>query len=397
MAKPAGPACNLRCGYCFYLEKKELFGRGESVRMDDDTLETFVREYIRSQDAQEISFAWQGGEPTLRGLDFFRKVVELQRRYADGRTITNALQTNGTLVDAEWAAFLAENAFLVGLSIDGPPELHDAYRVDAAGRSTSAQVLEALALLQAHGVEFNTLTVVSALNARHPLKVYRYLKEIGSRHLQFIPLVERRNRQQEGAALAGPPVPGRLREAELTKWSVGSVAYGRFLTTIFGEWVRRDVGRVFVQLFDSTLHTWLEGRATLCTFSETCGRQVAMEHDGSIYACDHYVYPEYEVGKLGEQPLAEILESPAQRAFAEAKRSTLPSQCRRCDVLAACRGGCPKHRFLHAASGGHGVNYLCAAYRHFFRTVAPHMRTMTLLLRQGRPASDIMQPAPRLL
>ncbi len=250
MAKPAGPACNLRCSYCFYLEKKELFERAESVRMSDETLERFVREYIASQDTQEVSFAWQGGEPTLRGLDFYRKVVELQRRHADGRTIVNALQTNGMLIDDEWARFLAAEGFLVGISIDGPPEMHDVWRVDAGGRPTSERVLQGLQALQRHSVEFNTLTVVSATNVKHPLKVYRYLKEIGSRYLQFIPLVERRGRGAE--TLAAPPVAGRPGAAEVTRWSVGPVAYGRFLVDIFNEWVQHDVGSTFVQIFDST-------------------------------------------------------------------------------------------------------------------------------------------------
>lgn len=396
MAKPAGPACNLRCSYCFYLEKKDLFGRSQATRMTEDTLEMFVREYIRSHDAAaEIVFAWQGGEPTLRGLDFFRHVVELQRRYADGRTITNALQTNGMLIDDEWAQFLAAHQFLVGISIDGPPEVHDAYRVDAGSRPTSARVLEGLARLQAHAVEFNTLTVVSSLNAKQPLKVYRYLKEIGSHYLQFIPLVERRLRTQQAGALAGPPERGRLWEAEVTKWSVSPVAYGRFLTAIFDEWVRHDVGSTFVQLFDSTLHTWMEGHATMCVFAQTCGRQLAMEHDGTVYACDHYVYPKYRIGRLGEQSLAQMLESPAQLAFGDAKRAALPAQCRKCDVLAACRGGCPKHRFLQAADGEPGLNYLCASYRHFFLHVAPHMQAMGTLLRQGRAPAEIMELARR--
>lgn len=395
MAKPAGPACNLRCSYCFYLEKKDLFGRAQGTRMSEETLEAFVREYIRSQDAPEIIFAWQGGEPTLRGLDFFRRAVQLQRRYADGRAISNALQTNGLLINDEWAEFLSTNAFLVGISVDGPPALHDAYRVDAGGRATSARVLQGLERLKAHAVEFNTLTVVSAANVKQPLKVYRYLKEIGSHFLQFIPLVERRVRGQPGTVLAGPPTGGREPGAEVTKWSVGPVAYGRFLTTVFDEWIRHDIGRTFVRDFDSTLHTCAEGRATLCVFAETCGSNVAMEHDGSVYACDHYVYPQFRIGILGEQTMAQMLDSPAQRGFGEAKRESLPAQCRKCDVLVACWGGCPKHRFLQAADGESGLNYLCAAYRHFFRHVAPHISAMASLLRQGRAPAEIMRFAHR--
>jgi len=395
MAKPAGPACNLRCSYCFYLEKKDQFAPSESLRMTPDTLEAFVKGMIQSQGGQEIPFAWQGGEPMLRGLDFFRKVVELQRRYADGRTVTNALQTNGILIDDAWAEFFATNRFLVGISIDGPPDLHDVHRVDAGSRPTSSRVLEGLDRLKVHGVEFNTLTAVSASNVKHPLKVYRYLKEVGSRYLQFIPIVERRARANATGALVGPPARDRAGAAEVTRWSVGSVAYGRFLITVFAHWVRHDVGSTFVQLFDSALQTWVKGHASLCVFAPTCGRQVAMEYEGTVYACDHYVYPQYRIGKLGEQSLAEMLQSPLQRAFGAAKQDTLPAQCKSCDVLVACRGGCPKHRFLNTADGEPGLNYLCAAYRAFFRSIAPHMSAMAVLASQGRSMEEIMRFAAR--
>lgn len=391
LAKPAGPACNLRCSYCFYLEKKDLFGRAQGTRMQEDTLEVFVRDYLAAQDTPEVTFGWQGGEPTLRGLDFFRRVVELQRAYAGGRKVSNMLQTNGMLIDAEWAGFLAANEFLVGISIDGPEELHDPQRVDAAGGGTLARVLKGLDHLKAAGVEFNTLTVVSRANARHPLKVYRFLKEIGSRHLQFIPLVERIPKIPGPGVLAGPPVAGSLGNCDVAKWSVSPVGYGDFLVEIFKEWVRHDVGTVFVQMFDDAIGSWIGAGASLCVFAETCGRQVAMEHDGSLYACDHYVYPEYRLGNVKEQSLAQMLDSDAQRGFGAAKRDTLPQQCRRCEVRFACNGGCPKHRFLQTADGEPGLNYLCAGYRKFFRFVDPSMRAIARLLHEGRAPAEIMR------
>lgn len=392
LAKPAGPACNLRCSYCFYLEKAQLFdASGRGLRMSDAMLETFVRDRIRSDEAPEIEFAWQGGEPTLLGVDFFRRVVALQRRYADGRRITNALQTNGTLIDDAWAEFLAAHGFLVGVSIDGPPELHDTYRVDARGGASLDRALRGLRSLQAHGVEFNTLTVVNRANARHPLKVYRFLKEIGSRFLQFIPLVERAARSADGAtALAGPPADTPAARAEPTAWSVTPVGYGNFLVEIFDEWVRRDVGTTFVQLFDSALGSWVGIGASLCVFAPTCGRAIALEHDGTAYACDHYVYPQYRLGRLGEQTLAQMVDSPQQRKFGSDKSDALPGCCRRCELLFACNGGCPKHRFLQAPNGEPGLNYLCAAYKRFFGHADPYLRIMAQLLRDGGEAAQIM-------
>ncbi len=391
LAKPAGPACNLRCTYCFYLEKSQLFEPGRGMRMSDAVLEAFVRDRIRSDDAPEIEFAWQGGEPTLLGVDFFRRVVALQQQYADGRRITNALQTNGTLIDDAWAGFLAANGFLVGISIDGPAELHDAYRVDARGAASLERVLHGLRRLQAHGVEFNTLTVVNRLNAKHPLKVYRFLKEIGSRYLQFIPLVERKARSADGViALAGPPADVPSARAEPTAWSVTPVGYGNFLVEVFDEWVRRDVGATFVQLFDSALGSWVGIGASLCVFAPACGRAVALEHDGTAYACDHYVYPSHRLGRLGEQTLAQMVDSPQQRKFGSDKRDTLPEYCRRCELLFACNGACPKHRFLQAPNGEPGLNYLCAAYKRFFGHADPYLRVMAQLLRDGREAAQIM-------
>ena len=345
--------------------------------MGEATLQALVHGAFEAQEG-ELHFAWEGGEPMRRGLDFFRRAFALQQQHAGGRTVRNTLHTGGTLIDEEWARFLAASGFGVTLHVDGPPQTAD---------GGPDRLLQAIECLKAHGIPFHTQTAVSAHNAQDPLRVYRYLKEIGARQMQFLPLVEPCGQAREQRRTP--------REIALSPRTVGSVAYGRFLTTVFGEWIRHDVGRVFVHLFDSTLQAWVHGRPSLCSFAETCARKVAIEHDGSVYACERYLDAGHRIGSLEETPLAAMLAAPAQRAFEDAKRDTLPSQCRRCDVLAACRGGCPRHRFLQAASGGPAVNYLCAGYRQFFRAVAPHMRAMGTLLRQGRPAADIMRFTPR--
>ena len=390
LTKPMGPACNLRCSYCFYLEKSQMFGAGRSLRMSDDMLETFVRDHIESQDAPEIEFAWQGGEPTLLGVDFFRRALALQRRHANGRRITNALQTNGTLIDDAWAGFFAENGFLVGISIDGPAELHDAYRVDAHGAPSFGRVLRGLRTLQAHGVEFNTLTVVNRLNAKHPLKVYRFLKEIGSRFLQFIPLVERKVRSADGATLAGPPPDAPGARAGPTSWSVTPVGYGDFLTKVFDEWVRRDVARVYVQMFDVALANWFGAPPGLCIHAKTCGAALALEHTGDLYACDHFVEPAYRLGNIREQHMIELIASEKQAQFGRDKFETLPAYCRDCDVRFACHGGCPKDRFICTPDGQPGLNYLCAGYKLFFHHIADAMEFMVDELKMQRPPANIM-------
>ncbi len=343
---------------------------------------------------QEIQFAWQGGEPTLLGVDFFRKVVRLQQHYANGKTISNALQTNGTLLNDEWGEFLTANKFLVGVSIDGPAELHDVYRVDKRQRPTFDRVMAGLDYLKKHGTEFNTLTVIYNVNVKHPLKVYRFLKEIGSTFLQFIPLVERKadtGARKIGLTLAVPPPPGEsVTESPVTRWSVPSLAYGKFLTAIYDEWIKQDVGEIFVQMFDVALGNWMGRGSALCVFAETCGRCLAMEHNGDVYACDHYVYPKYKLGNLMNQSLGEMVDSPEQQQFGMDKKTSLPRQCRECPVLFACNGGCPKHRFIHTSDGEPGLNYLCSGYYHFFKHMDPSMRQMARLINAGRPASDIM-------
>lgn len=399
MTKPIGPLCNLDCTYCFYLEKEKLFPANENFRMSDEVLETYISQYIAQQNVPEVSFAWQGGEPTLLGVKFFRKVVELQQKYANGKSISNALQTNGTLLNDEWGEFLAENKFLVGLSMDGPAKLHDAYRVTKKGGRSYAKVLQGLQLLKKHAVEFNTLTVVNAVNSRHPLEVYRFLRDIGSGFIQFIPLVERlpdAEAKKLGLDLAVPPRADQEGSVRLpvTEWSAQPKTYGNFLCEIFDEWIQRDVGKTFVQIFDVTLGNWMGLGGGLCVFSETCGTAMAMEHNGDVYSCDHYVYPHYKLGNILNQSLGEMVSSEFQSQFGQDKKSTLPPYCLECDVRHLCHGECPKHRFLRTPAGDPGLNYFCAAYKMFFTHSRPAMRQMAALLRAGRPAADIMRNIP---
>lgn len=403
MTKPVGPICNLDCKYCFYLEKEKLYPGKSNWRMPDDVLEKYVRQYIGAQQVPEVTFAWQGGEPTLMGLDFFRRAVELQQRYANGKKIANAIQTNGTLLDDAWCDFLNTNGFLVGLSIDGPRKYHDLYRVDKEGKPTFDRVIAAARLMKRHRVDFNTLCVVNRANSVAPLDVYRFLKSEGSGYIQFIPLVERVGGGE--LPLAEPPVlvePGRVRlpvvadtspssGGAVTPWSVEPLAYGNFLCTIFDEWVRKDVGRVFVQIFDVQLGIWMGHPSTLCVFGETCGDAMALEHNGDLYACDHYVYPQYKLGNVATDSLTDLVASPAQRKFGTDKRDTLPRYCRECDVKFACNGECPKHRFLTTPDGEPGLNYLCAGYKKFFHHIDPYMREMGRLLQSGLPAAGIMR------
>lgn len=394
MVKPVGSACNLDCTYCYYLEKEHLYPPTENFRMTDETLETYVRQYIEQQDAPEISFAWQGGEPTLLGVGFFRNVVALQARYANGKKIVNAFQTNGVLLDDTWGAFLAEHKFLVGLSVDGPRALHDRYRVDKGKKPTFDLVMRGLDFLKKHAVEFNTLTVVHRGNVGHPLDVYRFLRDAGSGFIQFIPIVERKPdaaSRSMGLHFHEPPPPGEHDDASpVTAWSLDPRKYGEFLVTIFDEWVRRDVGTVFVQLFDVALGHWAGRGAGLCVFAERCGNALALEHNGDLYACDHYVYPQYKLGNILDQALGDMVRSDAQRKFGNDKLDTLPRFCRECDVLFACNGECPKHRFMRTPDGEPGLNYLCAAYKRFFHHVDPYMRAMADLIQTGRPVSMIM-------
>lgn len=390
MAKPSGAVCNIDCKYCFYLEKEKLYPeKGKQWKMDEDTLELYVKQYIEAQDVPEVNFAWQGGEPTLMGLEFFKKAVALQAEYANGKTITNAFQTNGVLLDDEWATFLAENKFLVGVSIDGPQHMHDHYRVDKGGNPTFEKVMSGIEVLKKHKVEFNTLTVLQSHNAQHPLEVYNFLKSIGSQFIQFIPIVER-IAAQPGDDLLTLVDPHYEDGATVSKWSVSANQYGRFLTQVFNEWVRKDVGQCFVQIFDVALGAWLGQNPSLCIFSETCGDALIIEHNGDLYSCDHFVYPDYNLGNVHDTSIRELVATPQQRKFGTDKRDTLPKYCRECDYRFACNGGCPKHRFINTPDGEKGLNYFCKGYKMFFQNADPYLRVMAGELSRGRPASGVM-------
>jgi len=390
MAKPSGAICNIDCKYCFYLEKEKLYPeKGKQWRMDDATLDKYVKQYIAAQDVPEVNFAWQGGEPTLMGVGFFEKAVLLQEKYADGKHITNAFQTNGTLLDDEWGEFLSKNRFLVGISIDGPEEIHNHYRVDKGGKPTFDKVMRGVDIVKKHGVEFNTLTVLQAHNAQYPLEVYRFLKSIGSRYIQFIPIVERIAQQPVNDLLTLVD-PGYEDKATVSKWSLSPNQYGRFLCQVFDEWVRKDVGQCFVQIVDVALGAWMGQNPSLCVFSETCGDALIIEHNGDLYSCDHFVYPEYNVGNVHDIDISEMVSGSAQRKFGTDKRDTLPKFCRECDYRFACNGGCPKHRFIRTPDGEKGLNYFCKGYKMFFKHADPYMRVMAGEISRGQPASNVM-------
>jgi uncharacterized protein len=380
MAKPTGARCNLCCDYCFFL-KKELLYPASSFRMADDVMESYIRQTIQAHRVPRVTIAWQGGEPTLMGLDFFRRAVDVERKYSQpGQSIENTLQTNGVLLDEEWCRFLRENHFLIGLSMDGPRDLHDTYRHDKAGRSVFDRVVRAAGLMQQEGVEFNILCTVNAANSRHPLKVYRFFRdELKAPYLQFIPIVERDNDtgDQEGV--------------RLTDRSVQGEQYGRFLIEIFDEWVRRDVGRMFVQVFDGVLASYVRGYSNLCILSPTCGQGVALEHNGDVYSCDHFVEPKHLLGNILQTPLPELVACENQRAFGRAKSDTLPGWCRRCKWLFTCHGECPKNRVLPSPDGEPGMNRLCAGLRSFFAHTERPMRIMAELLRGGQEAAGVMR------
>ncbi len=379
LAKPTGAICNLDCKYCFFLSKEMLYP-GSRFRMADDLLETYIRQYIEGQQVPEVNIAWQGGEPTLMGVDFFRRSIEYVEKYRKpGMQVLYSMQTNGTLLNDEWCELFKEHNFLIGLSLDGTPEMHDAYRVDKGGAPTSGKVLAAAKLLQDHAVEFNILTTVHAANADRGLELYRYMRDVvGTQFIQFIPIVERDNET------------GFQQGSDLTDRSVGSDQYGRFLIEIFDEWVRHDVGRIFVQLFDVSLAAWVGQPSGLCVFSPTCGTALAIEHNGDVYSCDHYVEPDYLLGNITEVPMIELISSPKQKKFGQDKLDTLPQYCLDCEVRFVCHGGCPKNRFVETPDGEPGLNYLCPSYRAFFNHIDGPMRAMAGLLRQNRAPSEVM-------
>ena len=379
MAKPAGARCNLECDYCFFLKKEDLYP-GSDFRMSEEVLESYVRQTIEGQNVPAVTIAWQGGEPTLMGLDFFRRAAGYVDKYLPkAMQLEHTLQTNGILLDEEWCAFLRENNFLVGLSLDGPRELHDAYRRDKGGESVFDRVVRAARLMQENGVEFNVLCTVNDVNSRKPLDVYRFFRdELKAPYLQLIPIVERDNETgyQEGTAV--------------TDRSVRPEQYGRFLIEIFDEWVRRDVGEMFVQTFDGVLAAWVRGYSTLCIFRPSCGESAALEHNGDLYSCDHFVEPDYLLGNITETPLVELMASEQQRAFGAAKSEALPRFCRECEYLFACHGECPKNRVLTTTEGEPGLNWLCSGLKAFFEHSRREMGIMAELLKQGKIAPAIM-------
>jgi uncharacterized protein len=382
LVKPTGADCNLNCAYCFFLEKERLYP-GSDFRMKDEVLEEYVRQYTQAQRVPEAVVAWQGGEPTLMGLDFFRRSIELLAKHAPpGMRISNTIQTNGTLLDDAWCEFLRENGFLVGLSVDGPRELHDVYRRDKGGKGTFDRVQRAVRLMQRHGVDFNILCAVNAANAGHPLDVYRFFRdELGVDWIQFLPIVERIN--TDGSTL--------LQEGDtVTDRSVGPAQWGDFLIAVFDEWVRRDVGTVFINYFEAAAASWAGAAAAMCITDETCGRALALEHNGDLYVCDHFVEPDYLLGNIMETPMLELVSSEKLRRFGEDKRDALPRYCRECEMLFACRGECPKNRFARTPDGEEGLNYLCEGYRAFYNHIDPVMRIVADLLKKGRYADEIM-------
>ena len=382
MLKPVGSRCNLACNYCYYLEKVRLYPKAEQQVLSEELLETFIRQYIEAQTMPQVLFTWHGGEPLLRPLSFYRKALALQQKYARGRQIDNCLQTNGTLLTDEWCEFLRENHFLVGISIDGPQMFHDAYR-----SCSFEKVMRGIRLLQKHGVEWNVMATVNHLNADHPKDFYHFFKEIGCQYLQFTPVVERIAERPDGLTLAS----AQQQTATMTSQSVTPSQWGRFLCGVYDEWVKADIGQVFVQLFDATLANWAGEPPGICSMSPYCGRAAAMEANGDVYSCDHFVFPEYRLGNIRQQSLTEMLYGEHQQQFGRNKSASLPRQCRECQFLFACHGECPKNRFAKDQYGEPGLNYLCEGYHQFFAHVAADMDFMKAELDAGRSPANLMK------
>ena len=388
MLKPASAHCNLACKYCYYLEKNKLYPTAQRHLMSDEMLEQFTREYIEAQTMNQVLFTWHGGEPLLRSIDFYRKALSLQQKYAGGRRIDNVIQTNGTLLTDEWCEFFAQNHWLVGISIDGPQPDHDHYRLTAAGKPSWKKVMQGIKLLKKHGVEWNAMAVVNAYNVNHPLEFYRFFKENGCQFLQFTPIVERQTRHEDGRTLASLADKD---EISLSEASVAPEQWGYFLCAIFDEWVRKDVGKIFVEIFDCTLANWMGVSPGICAYSKECGHAGVMEHNGDVYSCDHFVFPEYKLGNIRDHSLIDMLYGEQQQEFSRLKHSSLPRQCKECDMEFACHGECPKNRFMKDKYGDSGLNYLCPGYYHYYQHVAPYMDYMKQELMAQRPPSNIMK------
>ena len=394
MLKPAGSLCNLDCNYCYYLDKAEIYGGREPV-MSEEMLETVVREYIAANDVPEVTFNWHGGEPLVLGLDFYRKALDLEKKHAGDKTVHNTLQTNGTLISDEWAKFFRDNNFLIGISIDGPQDIHDRYRRDKGGAPTFTRVMRGLEILRDTGVEFNTMSTVNRMSEGRGLEVYQFLRSIGSRYMQFMPVVEHvkfpldsKGRQDRSRRpyIVDPSTP----DAQIAKWSVSDVGFGKFLCDIFDFWVRHDVGRIFVGQFDATLAGWCGVQPGTCAFCETCGGNAVIEHNGDMYPCDHFVYTDRILGNIADTPIREMMESQKMVAFGIDKRNTLPRVCRRCEYLNLCHGECPKHRFNMTDKGEIGLNALCYGYKMFFSHTERPMKIMKSLLTEGKAPAGVM-------
>lgn len=387
MLKPAGAMCNLACEYCYYLEKSHMYNEGPKTLMSDSLLEHFVKQYIESQTTPNVLFLWHGGETMMRPLSFYQKALQLQKKYARGRMIDNAFQTNGTMLTDEWCRFFKENNWLVGVSIDGPKEVHNAYRQNRLGQPSFDQVMRGINLLNKHGVMWNAMAVVNDLNVKHPQEFYRFFKSIGCRYIQFTPIVERLAEHEDGRHLATPD----QKDCSLAHFSVTPEDWGDFLCTIFDEWVRNDVGQYFIQIFDATLANWVGVDPGLCTMARSCGHAGVMEYNGDVYSCDHFVFPEYKLGNIRQNTLLEMMYSERQLEFGRKKQGSLPGQCRSCGYLFACNGGCPKDRFAQTADGEPNLNYLCKGYHQYFKHVAPYMDYMKNELMSQRPPANVMK------
>ena len=387
MLKPAGAHCNLACKYCYYLEKNNLYQNTPRHLMSDEMLEQFTREYIEAQTMPQVLFTWHGGEPLMRSIDFYKKALALQKKYAHGKQIDNVIQTNGTLLTDEWCEFFAKNHWLVGISIDGPQEYHDHYRVTPAGKPSWEKVMQGISLLKKHRVEWNAMAVVNAYNAEHPLEFYHFFRDNGCQYLQFTPIVERLTEHEDGRTLASLADD---REIPLADASVTPEQWGNFLCTIFDDWVRHDVGKMFVEIFDCTLANWMGVLPGICAYSKECGHAGVMEHNGDVYSCDHFVFPEYKLGNIREQSLIDMLYGEKQQAFSRLKHTSLPRQCKECDMEFACHGECPKNRFEKDKYGEPGLNYLCQGYYQYYSHVAPYMDFMKRELLAQRPPANIM-------
>jgi uncharacterized protein len=389
MAKPIGSTCNLDCHYCYYLEKDKLYDKKKSLEMSEETLEKYIESYIQAQPTEEVLFMWHGGETLLRDISFYKRVMNLQRKYGRGRKIDNGLQTNGTLLDDEWCKFFKDNNFLIGISIDGPEHCHDQYRKNKSGKGTFKQVMKGIELLQKHKVEFNTLSVINNYNVDYPIEIYNFFKEIGSTYMQFSPIVERSSMSRaDGLALLPPD---QHEGAVLAPWSVDAKKFGQFYIAIFDEWIKEDVGKYFVQLFDSTLAGTMGEQPGVCIFGETCGHASVMEFNGDVYSCDHYVYPEHKIGNVKTHTIFEMMFSEKQKRFGADKRDKLPTQCKQCEFLKVCNGECPKNRIINTASGEPGLNYLCKGYYAYYKHTQPYMKFMESELFFKRSPANVME------